>query len=150
MRFSNICALLLAPLALASPLATPSPSPDTVSIIQRDAPASIIEARHQSVSQRINTVVDESHKVTEMCQKYQAGFWESFHLYKQFKTCYKSVEHAEKAARQSGPLGEPESAKVREALERLTPEFTLVSKALQERVSFFFSISLYLDIVLTI
>ncbi|CAD6456684.1 d0f5a49a-a61f-41ef-9d9c-55741ecd6f3f [Sclerotinia trifoliorum] len=130
MRFSYISALLLAPLALAHPIA----SSDTLSINQRDGSAPI-DARALSVSQKITKVVDEGHKVTEMCQKYHGGMLESIYLYRQFKTCKISVASAEEAAKQSGPLSEGESKEVKVALERLTPEFVQISQALQERKS---------------
>ncbi|TGO48646.1 hypothetical protein BCON_0234g00100 [Botryotinia convoluta] len=130
MRLSYISALLLAPLALASP----TPSSNAISINQRDASAPL-KPRTQYVSQKIKNVVDEGHKVTEMCQKYKGGVFESIHLYRQFKTCYSSVQSAEKAASQSGPMSEGESANVEAALEHLTPEFLEISKALRERKS---------------
>ncbi|KAJ8065746.1 hypothetical protein OCU04_006416 [Sclerotinia nivalis] len=139
MRFSYISALLLAPLALAHPIASSAPSSDAISINQRDGSAPV-DARALSISQKINKIADEGHKVTEMCQKYQGGVLESIYLYRQFKNCKSSVESAEKAAKQSGPLSEGESKKVEVALERLTLEFVQISKALQERVSISFSL----------
>ncbi|KAF7901982.1 uncharacterized protein EAF01_007280 [Botrytis porri] len=130
MHLSYISALLLAPLALASP----TPSSSAISINQRDFSAPL-ESRTQYVSQKIQNVVVEGHKVTEMCQKYKGGVWESVQLYRQFKTCYSSVQSAEKAASQSGPMSENESANVQAALEDLTPEFLELSKALKERKS---------------
>ncbi|KAF7948893.1 hypothetical protein EAE96_008075 [Botrytis aclada] len=128
MRLSYISALLLAPLALASPIS----SSNVISINQRDVSVPL-ESRNQYVSQKIKYVVEEGHKVTEMCQKYKGGVFESIHLYRQFKTCYSSVKSAEKAASQSGPMSEGESANVKAALEHLTPEFLELSKALLER-----------------
>ncbi|TGO14564.1 hypothetical protein BTUL_0051g00290 [Botrytis tulipae] len=130
MRLSYISALLLAPLALASPI----PSSNAISINQRDVSVSL-ESRTQYVSQKIKNVVNEGHKVTEMCQNYKGGVFESIKLYRQFKTCYSSVQSAEKAASQSGPMSEGESANVEAALHQLTPEFLEISKALQERKS---------------
>lgn len=132
MRLSYISALLLAPLALASPI----PSSNAISINHRDV-SILLESRTQYVSQKIKNVVNEGHKVTEMCQNYKGGVFESIKLYRQFKTCYSSVQSAEKAASQSGPMSEGESANVEAALQQLTPEFLEISKALKERVSFF-------------
>ncbi|KAF5873782.1 uncharacterized protein Bfra_005248 [Botrytis fragariae] len=130
MRLSYISALLLAPLALAGP----TPSSNAISINQRDVSPQL-ESRAQYVSQKIENVVHEGHKVTEMCQKYEGGVFESIKLYRQFKTCYSSVQSAEKAASQSGPMSESESANVEAALKHLTPEFVEISKALKERKS---------------
>ncbi|TGO28819.1 hypothetical protein BPAE_0022g00090 [Botrytis paeoniae] len=130
MHLPYISALLLAPLALASP----TPSSNAISINQRDVSAQL-ESRTQYVSQKIENVVHEGHKVTGMCQKYKGGVFESIHLYRQFRTCYSSVQLAEKAASQSGPMSEGESANVEAALEHLTPEFLEISKALKERKS---------------
>ncbi|TGO67423.1 hypothetical protein BOTNAR_0042g00080 [Botryotinia narcissicola] len=128
MRLSYISALLLAPLALSSPI----PSSNAISINQRDVSVSL-ESRTQYVSQKIKNVVNEGHKVTEMCQNYKGGVFESIKLYRQFKTCYCSVQSAEKAASQSEPMSEGESANVEAALHQLTPEFLEISKALKER-----------------
>ncbi|TGO41261.1 hypothetical protein BHYA_0024g00390 [Botrytis hyacinthi] len=130
MRLSYISALLLAPIALASPI----PSSNAISINQRDVSVSL-ESRTQYVSQKIKNVVNEGQKVTEMCQDYKGGVFESIKLYRQFKTCYSSVQSAEKAASQSGPMSEDESANVEAALQQLTPEFLEISKALKERKS---------------
>ncbi|KAM0151179.1 hypothetical protein ACHAQE_008627 [Botrytis cinerea] len=128
MYLSYISVLLLAPLSLASP----TPSSNAISINQRDV-STPLASRTQLVSQKINNVVDEGHKVTEMCQKYKGGVFESIHLYRQFKTCYSSVQSAEKAASQSESMSEGESANVEAALQRLTPEFLEISEALQKR-----------------
>lgn len=135
MYLSYISVLLLAPLSLASP----TPSSNAISINQRDV-STPLASRTQLVSQKINNVVDEGHKVTEMCQKYKGGVFESIHLYRQFKTCYSSVQSAEKAASQSESMSEGESANVEAALQRLTPEFLEISEALQKRVSFFWTL----------
>lgn len=132
MRLSYISALLLAPLALASPIL----SSNAISINHRDV-SILLESRTQYVSQKIKNVVNEGHKVTEMCQNYKGGVFESIKLYRQFKTCYSSVQSAEKAASQSGPMSEGESTNVEASLQQLTPEFLEVSKALKEHVSFF-------------
>lgn len=131
MRLSNILALLLAPIALAHPIA----SPDSISISQRDGASSPIQARHQALSARIMKAVDESQELTDMCQKYNGGMSQSFDLYRQFKKCYKSVEHAEHGAKESEPFDESESEKVKEALATLTEKFVQISKYIQDRVS---------------
>ncbi|KAG4027527.1 hypothetical protein MFRU_029g00510 [Monilinia fructicola] len=129
MRLSNILALLLAPIALAHPIA----SPDSISISQRDGASSPIQARHQALSARIMKAVDESQELTDMCQKYNGGMSQSFDLYRQFKKCYKSVEHAEHGAKESEPFDESESEKVKEALATLTEKFVQISKYIQDR-----------------
>ncbi|RAL60054.1 hypothetical protein DID88_000680 [Monilinia fructigena] len=128
MRLSNILALLLAPIALAYPIA----SPDSISINQRDVSAPI-QARHQALSSRITKVVDESQELTDMCKKYDGGMIQSLDLYRKFKKCLKSVEHAEQGAKESKPFDESESAKVKESLEKLTDLFVQISKYIQDR-----------------
>ncbi|QSZ34764.1 hypothetical protein DSL72_007622 [Monilinia vaccinii-corymbosi] len=128
MRFSYISALLLAPIALASPIA----SPDSISVAQRDASASI-EARYPALSVRIMKVVEESEKITDLCKKFSGKMVESFAIYKQFKKCHKAVEYADRDAKESGPFGESESAKIEESLGKLTVVFVQISKSILQR-----------------
>ncbi|ESZ91152.1 hypothetical protein SBOR_8463 [Sclerotinia borealis F-4128] len=124
MRISTIAALIMAPLVV---YAAPAAYADHTSIAQRDA------APQPSVTQRLDTVIEEGQKVTKLVQSYGGGFWDGIKLYNRFQACHKAITNAEKAAQDSNPLGEEESSDVTDALERLSPEFVEISKALYER-----------------
>ncbi|KAI9646117.1 hypothetical protein NHQ30_005557 [Ciborinia camelliae] len=83
-----------------------------------------------SPRERIENVIKQSRKVTEMCNKYEGGMWESVILWGQVKKTYQTTKTAHKTATLAGPFGEPESGRVENRLEQLTSGFQKMLEAI--------------------
>ncbi|KAK6601706.1 hypothetical protein H4I96_07047 [Botrytis cinerea] len=128
MYLSYISVLLLAPLSLASPTQARMPSQST-SVMS-------LPPLHQELNwsvKRSTTLLTRVTKSQKCVKSTRVEFSNPSISTGNSKTCYSSVQSAEKAASQSESMSEGESANVEAALQRLTPEFLEISEALQKR-----------------